>query len=802
VSYYPDQAQGSFEWNQVDENHIAQFVVVNEPALPNWMGSCHPNGSLYEKPLDLRAAQKEHERFREELMNNGCIVRTVREILAQDCDVDVMARERLEELAMGSMTYVLAKSPSGLDDQDLTITERQLLSPEYKKSCIEKMDVEQLVEVVLTRPTIVLEKADKDTELLVVNYTYEPLVNLIFCRDQQITTAKGVVMGRPRSRIRQREVEVMEFCFHKLGVPVIDKISSPGTLEGGDFFPAGADLAFLGIGLRSNMDAAQYLLDHDLFGTQRVAIVKDYFDQHQQRMHLDTVFNIIAPKVCLMLKDIQGLESPKRRLVDEYKKNERGEYVLHRHDVEFLQYVQEQGYTVITLTNDMQIAYGCNGLNLGNNTLITVDRMTAKYIARSGLFKGKIICVDFSNNTNMFGSVHCCSQVISRRAAPVSSASRASLEVPSPSRPLSAPLVTPSSAVAAVALKSANLATRYLMIAPNNFDVNAVTAQDNMLMAASHERFNRQIHTKGRGRRDVHAMLVAEFTELHRVLTVTAGVDVHLFTHETFHNAPDAMFVVDWFSTHSTGDNKINPEQKSLVLLPMKAPTRRHERRADLVQFLHQYYPHVLNLAPCEMGKLEALSTTLETPVSPSGDCKPLEGSAFVMDRESRLAFAGRTCTRLDLETLSLWAEKTGYTPVIFDFDTQSSSPHAHLLKSAHHTRVFLAVFSNVSFVCSEAIAPQDRDRVLSALRRDGKQTLIEFTLAQCASLAITGAFEVFSPKIGKPVIILSKSAHDAFTQAQRDTISKIGSTIEVVNMPEIEQLGGGSVSGLIGSLY
>jgi len=194
---------------------------VNEPALPNWMGSCHPNGSLYEKPLNLRAAQHEHLKFREVLESNGCIVRTVREILAQDCDVDVMARVELEELAMNSMTYELTKSHNGLDDSELTSTERHLLSSEYKRSCIEKMDVEQLVEVVLTRPTILLEKADKDTELLVVNYTYEPLVNLIFCRDQQITTAKGVVMGRPRSRIRQREVEVMEFCFKKLGVPVI-----------------------------------------------------------------------------------------------------------------------------------------------------------------------------------------------------------------------------------------------------------------------------------------------------------------------------------------------------------------------------------------------------------------------------------------------------------------------------------------------------------------------------------------------------------------------------------------------------
>jgi len=67
------------------------------------MGSCHPNGrsappplfsdfhavsnpsmnSLYEKPLDLKLAQQEHANFRLELEKYGCVVMTVREILAK-----------------------------------------------------------------------------------------------------------------------------------------------------------------------------------------------------------------------------------------------------------------------------------------------------------------------------------------------------------------------------------------------------------------------------------------------------------------------------------------------------------------------------------------------------------------------------------------------------------------------------------------------------------------------------------------------------------------------------------------------
>lgn len=59
------------------------------------------------------------------------------------------------------------------------------------------------------------------------------------------------------------------------------EIDEPGFLEGGDFTPAGQDLAILGIGLRSNMEAAQQLMDKDLLGSRRFAVVKDEYEQHQ-----------------------------------------------------------------------------------------------------------------------------------------------------------------------------------------------------------------------------------------------------------------------------------------------------------------------------------------------------------------------------------------------------------------------------------------------------------------------------------------------------------------------------------------
>ena len=65
------------------------------------------------------------------------------------------------------------------------------------------------------------------------------------------------------------------------GLPVVGEIEAPGYLEGGDFFPAGRDLALVGIGLRSNFEACHQLMERDLLGTRRLAIVKDQYEQHQ-----------------------------------------------------------------------------------------------------------------------------------------------------------------------------------------------------------------------------------------------------------------------------------------------------------------------------------------------------------------------------------------------------------------------------------------------------------------------------------------------------------------------------------------
>jgi hypothetical protein len=154
------------------------------------------------------------------------------------------------------------------------------------------MSVTQLIDIILINPTVHLAPSHRDTGLT-ASYTFEPLSNLVYTRDQQagllspafcswawsfglfgmcwglkafavwaagfdrltvgcqpagrispftpppqtpawscrppcpsfptpplhpqITTCRGIVMGRLRSQQRQRDVELMRFCFDKLG---------------------------------------------------------------------------------------------------------------------------------------------------------------------------------------------------------------------------------------------------------------------------------------------------------------------------------------------------------------------------------------------------------------------------------------------------------------------------------------------------------------------------------------------------------------------------------------------------------
>lgn len=116
----------------------------------------------------------------------------------------------------------------------LSNDEKYCISPEYKKQVLKAMSSDQLVDIALTNPTVTLIPSYRDTGFT-ATYEFKPLTNIVFTRDQQITTRRGIVMGRLRSAQRAAENKLMKFCWMKLGLPVIGSIKEPGYLEGRNF---------------------------------------------------------------------------------------------------------------------------------------------------------------------------------------------------------------------------------------------------------------------------------------------------------------------------------------------------------------------------------------------------------------------------------------------------------------------------------------------------------------------------------------------------------------------------------------
>jgi len=180
-------------------------------------------------------------------------------------------------------------------------------------------------------------------------------------------------------------------------------------LEGGDFFPVNKDLALLGIGMRTKMCAAKYLMDNDLLGTRYFGVVVDENDFSQDRMHLDTIFNVVTDKEVVLLdfKSIQDGDK-KKRTIQLYEKKQ-GTYNL-KETLDFEKYLKREGYKIYKIDEKDQLEYLINFVHIGNNEIISVNKKLKSLLAKSNP-QIKVTYVDYEGITNMYGAAHCTTQV-------------------------------------------------------------------------------------------------------------------------------------------------------------------------------------------------------------------------------------------------------------------------------------------------------------------------------------------------------------------------------------------------------
>ena len=300
------------------------------------------------------------------------------------------------------------------------------------------------------------------------------------------------------------------------------------------------------------------------------------------------------------------------------------------------------------------------------------------------------------------------------------------------------------------------------MIRPHAFGYNPETAASNTF----------QPRVDPRTAADAAAQARAEFERLAQALS-SEGISVCAVDDTREPAKPDAVFPNNWLSFHDDG---------TLVLYPMQSASRRLERRPEVidavVKRLNFKVSHLIDLTHHErQGRF-------------------LEGTgSLVLDHAQRVAYAC-TSPRTDAALVAEWARELKYEAVIFQATNRAGAP-------LYHTNVLMCIGERAVVIGSGAIAPGDRERVLTRLRASDRE-IIEIGHDEIERFA-GNMLELgtWDEALGDSrVLVMSDTARRALTPELFAQLSGCTDTVLAVPVPTIERLGGGSVRCMLAEVF
>ncbi len=301
-----------------------------------------------------------------------------------------------------------------------------------------------------------------------------------------------------------------------------------------------------------------------------------------------------------------------------------------------------------------------------------------------------------------------------------------------------------------------------LMVRPQAFGYNPETASTNTFQRAEEPQLQATARDLAR----------AEFTRLEQALE-SEGISVCAVEDTGQPVKPDAVFPNNWLSFHGDG---------TLVLYPMASPSRRLERRPDVID-------SVVKRLNFKVSRLVDLTQHEE-------HGRFLEGTgSLVLDHRHRIAYACAS-PRTHPGLVAEWGRELKYEPVIFHASDRSGTP-------LYHTNVLMCIGERAAIVGSAAIAPGDRERVLSRLRTSDREILEighDETERFAGNMLELGSWD---EALGDcRVLVMSEAARRALSQDAFAQLSGCTDTVLSVPVPTIERLGGGSVRCMLAEVF
>ena len=394
----------------IAEYDRASTIVMHEPHEELFVGTMHPAAALFMDYFSADKAAEEHQTYQAILRSKGANVVTVRELLLKGCvdeDGNALEGPELDALREFASRYLTYTCSDGID----TVEQET-----YRQEMLAKFRPEDLVDIILLQPEIILRRTDINTSFE-ASYQLHPVMNLFFMRDQVITTSKGVVIGRMNSSQRSAESDIAEFCYRKMGEQPIYRIEGEDAyLEGGDYLPFGT-LSFIGCGLRTTQAAIDQLLEHDLIGRDTLVVVRDSW-KSQDQMHLDTYFNIIDKDLVTMCANRVEAEPGDIDFLtaDIYAKDADGAYERVSSGIPFTDFLTNRGIDIIPIEKEDELNYANNFLTVGAREIVMVAGQSPELQTQLREHGVNVTWAYLDNLTRGYGAAHCMTQVVRRVA--------------------------------------------------------------------------------------------------------------------------------------------------------------------------------------------------------------------------------------------------------------------------------------------------------------------------------------------------------------------------------------------------
>jgi hypothetical protein len=294
------------------------------------------------------------------------------------------------------------------------------------------------------------------------------------------------------------------------------------------------------------------------------------------------------------------------------------------------------------------------------------------------------------------------------------------------------------------------------MIRPAAFSANEETAANNFFQSSS-----RQVSNKA-----IHQSALEEFDNMVTILR-NHDIDVLVIEDTPEPVKPSAVFPNNWLSTSPEG---------VISVFPMYAPSRRAEKRDDILQLL------------AEKFKVTDVQDWSEFEV----EGKFLEGTgSMVIDHDNKVIYACYS-PRTDIAVLEKFANAGGYRAIIFF----AADKNGH---AVYHTNVVMTLGENFCVICDEAIEEEWELIAVHQLLESTGHDIIRITKEQMHAFA--GNMLQVKNITGEKFLIMSQTAFDSLTGEQKEELSARTKLLPIP-VPAIEQTEGGSVRCMMAEIF